>query len=114
MIRPLGQRPFRPPDNPSRYGPDHACGATPPSGALPAHGCKPSQASTLVHPTAFVAKLELGRRLAMQQRSNVTDDVEIDTRRCVMDFYHSGMRRLQDRYEGRSVADRLAGNRMRT
>src|SRR5262245_53776923 len=31
-----------------------------------------------------------------------------------MDFYHSGMRRLQDRYEGRSVADRLAGNRMRT
>jgi predicted pyridoxine 5'-phosphate oxidase superfamily flavin-nucleotide-binding protein len=31
-----------------------------------------------------------------------------------MDFYHSGMRQLQDRYEGRSVADRLAGNRMRT
>jgi predicted pyridoxine 5'-phosphate oxidase superfamily flavin-nucleotide-binding protein len=30
-----------------------------------------------------------------------------------MDFYHSGMRELQDRYEGRSVADRLAGNRMR-
>jgi hypothetical protein len=22
-----GQRPFRPPDNPSRYGPDHACAA---------------------------------------------------------------------------------------
>jgi predicted pyridoxine 5'-phosphate oxidase superfamily flavin-nucleotide-binding protein len=31
-----------------------------------------------------------------------------------MDFYHIGMRQLQDRYEGRSVADRLAGNRMRT
>src|SRR5262245_48765923 len=30
-----------------------------------------------------------------------------------MDFYHSGMRELQDRHEGRSVADRLAGNRMR-
>src|SRR6516162_9098524 len=35
MIQPSGQRPFRPPDNPSNYGPDHACGATPPSGALP-------------------------------------------------------------------------------
>src|SRR5262245_19514265 len=31
-----------------------------------------------------------------------------------MDFYHSGMRELQDRYEGRSVADRLASNRMRS
>jgi uncharacterized protein len=31
-----------------------------------------------------------------------------------MDFYHRGMRELQDRYEGRSVADRLAANRMRT
>jgi predicted pyridoxine 5'-phosphate oxidase superfamily flavin-nucleotide-binding protein len=31
-----------------------------------------------------------------------------------MDFYHHGMRELQDRYEGRSVADRLANNRMRT
>jgi predicted pyridoxine 5'-phosphate oxidase superfamily flavin-nucleotide-binding protein len=31
-----------------------------------------------------------------------------------MDFYHDGMRRLQDRYEGREVADRLASNRMRT
>ena len=31
-----------------------------------------------------------------------------------MDFYHDGMRELQDRYEGRSVADRLAANRMRT
>jgi uncharacterized protein len=31
-----------------------------------------------------------------------------------MDFYHEGMRHLQDRYEGRSVADRLAANRMRT
>ena len=30
-----------------------------------------------------------------------------------MDFYHEGMRELQDRYEGRAVADRLAGNRMR-
>ena len=37
MIPPSGQRPFRQPDNPSRYGPDHACGATPPSGALPPH-----------------------------------------------------------------------------
>jgi uncharacterized protein len=31
-----------------------------------------------------------------------------------MAFYHDGMRKMQDRYEGRSVADRLAGNRMRT
>jgi predicted pyridoxine 5'-phosphate oxidase superfamily flavin-nucleotide-binding protein len=31
-----------------------------------------------------------------------------------MDFYHDGMRELQDRYEGRSVADRLANNRKRT
>ena len=31
-----------------------------------------------------------------------------------MDFYHHGMRELQDRYEGRLVADRLAANRMRT
>ena len=31
-----------------------------------------------------------------------------------MDFYHDGMRELQDRYEGRAVADRLAANRMRT
>jgi predicted pyridoxine 5'-phosphate oxidase superfamily flavin-nucleotide-binding protein len=31
-----------------------------------------------------------------------------------MDFYHDGMRELQDRYEGRTVADRLATNRMRT
>jgi uncharacterized protein len=31
-----------------------------------------------------------------------------------MDFYHGGMRELQDRYEGRSVADRLANNRKRT
>ena len=30
-----------------------------------------------------------------------------------MDFYHSGMRELQDRYEGRAVPDRLAANRMR-
>ena len=30
-----------------------------------------------------------------------------------MDFYHDGMRQLQDRYEGRSVADRLARYRMR-
>ncbi|MEM7224538.1 MAG: pyridoxamine 5'-phosphate oxidase family protein [Pseudomonadota bacterium] len=30
-----------------------------------------------------------------------------------MDFYDEGMRELQDRYEGRAVADRLAGNRMR-
>lgn len=31
-----------------------------------------------------------------------------------MDFYHAGMRELQDRYEGRAVPDRLAANRMRT
>ena len=31
-----------------------------------------------------------------------------------MDFYHDGMRQLQDRYEGRSIPDRLAANRMRT
>jgi predicted pyridoxine 5'-phosphate oxidase superfamily flavin-nucleotide-binding protein len=31
-----------------------------------------------------------------------------------MDFYHEGMRELQDRYEGRAVPDRLATNRMRT
>ena len=31
-----------------------------------------------------------------------------------MDFYHDGMRELQDRYEGRAVADRLATNRIRT
>lgn len=30
-----------------------------------------------------------------------------------MDFFHDGMRELQDRYEGRAVADRLAANRMR-
>lgn len=30
-----------------------------------------------------------------------------------MDFYHDGMRELQDRYEGRGVPDRLADNRMR-
>jgi uncharacterized protein len=30
-----------------------------------------------------------------------------------MEFYHDGMRELQDRYEGRAVADRLAANRMR-
>jgi uncharacterized protein len=30
-----------------------------------------------------------------------------------MDFYHDGMRELQDRYEGRAVADRLVSNRMR-
>jgi len=31
-----------------------------------------------------------------------------------MAFYHQGMRTLQDRYEGRTVPDRLAENRMRT
>lgn len=31
-----------------------------------------------------------------------------------MGFYHDGMRRLQDRYEGRTVADRLEAHRMRT
>lgn len=31
-----------------------------------------------------------------------------------MSFYHSGMRELQDRFEGRAVPDRLADNRMRT
>ena len=31
-----------------------------------------------------------------------------------MEFYHSGMRELQDRYEGRTVPDRLADNRRRT
>ena len=31
-----------------------------------------------------------------------------------MDFYHDGMRQLQDRYEGRDVADRLERHRMRT
>ena len=31
-----------------------------------------------------------------------------------MGFYHEGMRELQDRYEGREVADRLADNRMRS
>jgi hypothetical protein len=31
-----------------------------------------------------------------------------------MDFYHAGMRELQDRFEGRAVPDRLAENRMRT
>ena len=30
-----------------------------------------------------------------------------------MDFYHDGMRELQDRYEGREVADRLEQHRMR-
>lgn len=30
-----------------------------------------------------------------------------------MDFYHAGMREMQDRYEGRAVPDRLAENRMR-
>ena len=31
-----------------------------------------------------------------------------------MVYYHDGMRELQDRYEGRTIADRLAANRMRT
>jgi uncharacterized protein len=31
-----------------------------------------------------------------------------------MEFYHRGMRKLQDRFEGREVPDRLAANRMRT
>ena len=31
-----------------------------------------------------------------------------------MDFYHDGMREMQDRYEGRSIPDRLAANRVRT
>jgi predicted pyridoxine 5'-phosphate oxidase superfamily flavin-nucleotide-binding protein len=31
-----------------------------------------------------------------------------------MTFYHNGMRELQDRYEGRNVADRLEVHRMRT
>ncbi len=31
-----------------------------------------------------------------------------------MDFYSDGMRELQDRYEGRAVADRLEAHRMRT
>jgi len=31
-----------------------------------------------------------------------------------MSFFHSGMRELQDRFEGRAVPDRLADNRMRT
>lgn len=31
-----------------------------------------------------------------------------------MSFYHQGMRQLQDRYEGRAVADRLADHRLRT
>lgn len=31
-----------------------------------------------------------------------------------MDFYSDGMRQLQDRYEGRAVADRLEAHRMRT
>ena len=31
-----------------------------------------------------------------------------------MSFFHSGMRELQDRCEGRAVPDRLADNRMRT
>jgi len=30
-----------------------------------------------------------------------------------MNFYHPGMRELQDRFEGRAVPDRLADNRMR-
>ncbi len=30
-----------------------------------------------------------------------------------MDFYHDGMRELQDRYEGRAVADRLEKHRAR-
>ena len=30
-----------------------------------------------------------------------------------MEFYHEGMRELQDRYEGRIIPDRLAANRMR-
>ena len=30
-----------------------------------------------------------------------------------MTFYHDGMRELQDRYEGRNVADRLEAHRMR-
>src|SRR5215211_7863100 len=33
--------------------------------------------------------------------------------RLAMDFYHDGMRELQDRYEGRAVADRPVSNRMR-
>ena len=31
-----------------------------------------------------------------------------------MDFFHDGMRELQDRYEGRAVADRLEKHRMHT
>lgn len=31
-----------------------------------------------------------------------------------MNFFHPGMRELQDRFEGRAVPDRLAENRMRT
>jgi predicted pyridoxine 5'-phosphate oxidase superfamily flavin-nucleotide-binding protein len=31
-----------------------------------------------------------------------------------MEFYHEGMREIQDRYEGRAVADRLQQHRMRT
>ena len=31
-----------------------------------------------------------------------------------MDFYHAGMRELQDRYRGRAVADRLEQHRMHT
>jgi len=31
-----------------------------------------------------------------------------------MNFYHDGMRAMQDRYEGRAIPDRLAANRMRT
>lgn len=32
----------------------------------------------------------------------------------MVDFYHEGMRELQDRYEGRAVADRLEQHRRRT
>ncbi len=31
-----------------------------------------------------------------------------------MEFYHDGMREMQDRYEGRAIPDRLAANRVRT
>ena len=31
-----------------------------------------------------------------------------------MNFYHDGMRELQDRYEGRAVADRIEDLRMHT
>src|SRR5215475_10605620 len=43
MMPPLGKKPFRPPDNPSRSGPDQACGVTPPAGAQPRSGISPRQ-----------------------------------------------------------------------